>query len=368
MSTQETTTKGPKVKGLNVGLAGLRDSIMSKPLPILAALIAIFWPYVYQKNYWIFTANAGLILAMSSLGLMVVVGWAREVSLMHAGLVGTATYYLGYLYRPEVDAAGNPGGKGYNYIIATVIAIAIVVGISALAALATLKLSGIYIMVLTLALQFTIERTFFAERKLTGGLTPLFTPRPEFLGIELTGDRTFYLFTLAVLGVCMLGLHRLRHSRYGRSLLLVGANRQAAASVGVSPFLYKLLAFCIGGFFAGMAGALAAPLYNTPPNSLQFFVFQSLFFLAVPVVAGFESLTAVLAVAMVFQLLPQALEPFGIDALVLGGAGLIVGTLAGPRGLSGNIKEMAGGLAARKARKTAASEGTLAHAGASGQG
>jgi ABC-type branched-subunit amino acid transport system permease subunit len=243
-----------------------------------------------------------------------------------------------------------------------------VVAISALAALATLKMSGIYIMVLTLALQFTIERTFFAERKLTGGLTPLFTPRPEFLGIELTSDKAFYFFTLAVLGICMLMLHRLRHSRYGRSLLLVGANRQAAASVGVSPFRYKLMAFCIGGFFAGMAGALSAPLYNTPPNSLQFFVFQSLFFLAVPVVAGFESLTAVLAVALLFQLLPQALEPFGIDALVLGGVGLVVGTLAGPRGLGGNMKDLALGLAARKSRKdTAAAEGQLAHAGAPNQ-
>jgi len=242
-------------------------------------------------------------------------------------------------------------------VIAAVIGILIVVAISGVTALATLKLSGIYIMVLTLAIQFTIERTFFADRKLTGGLTPLETKRPDLPGPDLSTDRMFYFFVLSIVGMAVFALYRLRQSRYGRSLLLVGANRLAAASVGVSPFRYKLMAFCIGGFFAGLAGVLAAPLYGSPPNSLQYFVFNSLFYLAVPVVAGFESIMAVLAVAVLFQVLPQALEPFGIDALVLGGAGLVLGTLAGPRGFGGVAKDTMARFG--KAKKTApvASEG-----------
>lgn len=339
-------------------VGGLKDAVVRHPAPVAGGILAIVWPF-FAANYWIFTVSAGIILAIAALGLMVIVGWAREVSLMQAALVGTACYWMGYLYRPEAN-----DGKGYNFILAAALGIGLVVLVSAVASLATLRLSGIYIMVLTLALQFTIERTWFAERKLTGGLTPLFTPRPKLFGINIENDIRFYFFCLGVLGLCMVGLHRLRNSRYGRSLLLVGANRQAAASVGISPWRYKLFAFCIGGFMAGVAGVLAAPLYNSPPNALQFFAFQSLFYLAVPVVAGFESMTAVVAVAITFILVPQALETFSIDALVLGGAGLILGTLAGPRGLGGVMKDVSQGLARRRKKEVSLeSEGTPAYAG-----
>src|SRR5207248_6558620 len=99
-------------------------------------------------GYWVFTANAGLILAVATLGLMVVVGWIKEVSLVQAGLTGTAVYLCSYLYRP-----GH--GWGLPYLVAAAIAIGVVVSLSFLIALASERLSGIYILVLTLALQVT---------------------------------------------------------------------------------------------------------------------------------------------------------------------------------------------------------------------
>jgi ABC-type branched-subunit amino acid transport system permease subunit len=293
------------------------------------AAVAIAWALV-AADYWVFITTVAILLAISTLGLTVVVGWAREVSLVQAGLTGTAVYLGGYAYRSN-------GGWGLPFVVAAVFAIGVVVLLSVLLSLGTAKLSGIYIIVLTLGLQLALEKTVFASYKLTGGQSAIPTPRPALFGLSFNNDRAFYLLCLAMLGAMVLLLARLRSSRHGQALMLVGTDRQAAASVGISPFRYKMLAFAIAGFFAGVAGVFISPLFRTPPAAFTFFALNSLFYLAIPVLAGFQSLFGVILVAVAFGLAPQALEPFHISPLLLGGIGLYGGTLAGRSGLSGLV-------------------------------
>lgn len=296
--------------------------------------VAVGWA-VLAPSYWVFTATTALLLAIATLGLTVVVGWVREVSLMQAGLVGTAMYISGYLYRPE-------GGWGWPFMAAAAVGIGVVVALSVVVSLSTARLSGVYILVLTLGLQITIERTIFANLKLTTGEgtgATLITPRPALGGLNFDSDRSFYYLCLVLLGLVLLVLSRLRDSRYGRSLLLVGTDRQAAASVGISPWRYKIFAFAISGFLAGVAGVLTAPLFGTPPYPFAFFAFTSLAYLAIPVVAGFSSLFGVVVVALFYGLSPQALEPLRISPLILAGLGVAAGTLAGRAGLSGLVQQ-----------------------------
>lgn len=297
----------------------------------LLALASIAWVF-FAASYWVFTATIAVLLAIATLGLTVVVGWVREVSLMQAGLVGTSLYLTGYLYRPE-------GGRGWPFLAAAAFGIGFVVLLSILISLATARLSGVYILVLTLGLQITIERTIFSNLKLTTGAgATIVTPRPALPGLSFASDRSFYFLCLAALVAGVLFLSRLRASRYGRSLLLVGTDRQAAASVGVSPWRYKIFAFALSGLFAGVAGALTAPLFGAPPLPFTYFAFTSLAYLAIPVVAGFGSLIGVVLVAVFYGMAPQALEPLRISPLILAGFGLAFGTLAGRAGLSGLIQ------------------------------
>ena len=157
----------------------------------------------------------------------------------------------------------------------------------------------------------------------------------------------------------LLFLSRLRNSRFGRSLLLVGTDRQAAASVGISPWRYKIFAFVVSGFLAGVAGVLTAPLFGTPPYPFAFFAFTSLAYLAIPVVAGFGSLLGVVLVAVFYGLAPQALEPMRISPLILAGFGVAVGTLAGRAGLSGVEQNY---LRARRPVEVVARTGAQEHA------
>lgn len=305
-------------------------SIISPNVPAWAyaafLVVALGWVYVVP-NFWVFLGAAACLLAIAALGLTVLVGWAGEVSLAQAALVGTSVYITGYMVRDD--------GYGLPFLVAAAAGIVVATALHSFVALATAKLSGIYIMVLTLGLQVTIERTIFTYSNLTGGPEGVYQLRPKFLGVSFESDRAFYYLAFAALVGVIALLTLFRQSRHGRALLLVRTNREAAAAVGISPWRYKILAFAICGALAGVAGALTSPLYRSPPTALQYLSIPSLFMLAVPVTAGFESLLAVVLVAFSFTMIPQALEAVHVSPFVVGGVGLLTGTYIGARGIGG---------------------------------
>jgi branched-chain amino acid transport system permease protein len=172
--------------------------VMKGPRSIAAAVLALgtaIWVFT-APQYWLFTVTTGVVLAISTLGLLVLTGWAREVSLAQAGLTATSIYLCGFAMR-------GGDGWGWPYLAAAGLGIGVAVGMSLLVSLATARLSGIYIIILTLALQVTIEKTFFSNITLieTDPENPI--PRPAFLGIQLASDRAYFLFALAVLGLVL---------------------------------------------------------------------------------------------------------------------------------------------------------------------
>lgn len=345
--------------------------------PGLLVLISILVLYpLVGANNWVYNVTTGLVLAISALGLLVVVGWGREISLAQAGITGAACYISGFAAREYQGSVWNiplidlPRGTytGLPFPLAALWGIGFAVVVSVLVSLVAMRLSGVYVIVLTLSLQFLIDSSLFTEAALTGGLSPLETPRPEVLGASLTcaepcssslsSDDRIYYFILAFLLVSMYFLHRFRQSRFGRSMIMVGVDPAAAAAVGVSPWKYKVAAFAIAGGFAGLGGALLAPFYGTPPGVFEFNAFNSLFYLSIPIMAGFESLIAVVSVALLFRLAPLLLAEVDIElnGYLLGGLGLAVGILLGPRGVGGFVSDIFDSRARQK-RKAARASG-----------
>jgi branched-chain amino acid transport system permease protein len=312
-------------------------------------IAALGWVHVVPK-FWVFLGGAACLLAISGLGLSVVVGWAGEVSLASAALVGTSVYLTGYMVRGD--------GLDLPFLVGLAAGMAVAAALHSIAALATAKLSGIYVMVLTLGLQVTIERTVFSVSKLTGGSEGVYLSRPSFLGLRFDSDTSFYYLCFGVLALVTVFLTLFRQSRHGRAMLLVRTNREAAAAVGISPWRYKILAFVISGLLLGLAGAMTAPLYRSPPTLLQYLSFASLFLLAVPVTAGSESLIAVIVVAFAFTMTPALLEEMSLrlSPNIVGGVGLLAGTYIGARGIGGAILDR---LRDRRERVTLAAAGLL---------
>jgi ABC-type branched-subunit amino acid transport system permease subunit len=316
---------------------GLRGFLGVRPAMLLGLGAVLAFPRFFSTT-WVFTVMVGMVLAISCLGLLVVVGWLREISLMQAGLTGSALYLLDYAYRPQSDM-----GHTRQFPLAAAFAITFVVVLSFLVALVSARLAGAYVIVLTLSVQFTLESTIFLQYRFVGGLSAGTVPRPNLFGLSMRPDAHYYYFVLGVLTVTVVFLYRLRHSRFGRSMILVGSDPQAAAAAGISPWKYKVVAFCIAGFCAGLAGVVSGPMYYTAPWTGQYISFNSLFYLAIPVLAGFDSLAAVVGLAVLCTVLPQVLLEWRVNVYLLGGVGVALGVFLGPRGVGGGIADLLDG-------------------------
>ena len=315
-------------------LAGYRPSPQVVAVLGLALVMGIVPQFV--KEYWIFLSTAGFLTAITVMGLAVIIGWAGQVTLAGAALLGTSVYITGYLLRE-----GLAGSGAWPFIPAMIGGVACATVLSALVAIPTARFSGVYVMVLTMGLQVTMERTLFTYTWISGGAgADVRVPRPALFGFKFNTDMRYFYLSFGVMVVSGLLLHALRRSRHGRAIHLVRTDRQAAAAVGISPWRYRVIAFAIGGFLIGIAGAFTAPLYESPPALTQYILFQSLFLLAIPVVAGTQTIVGLASVAVFFQILPAALQSHRLSVYLLGGAGLIAGTLLGPRGMAGSLLDL----------------------------
>ena len=92
-------------------------------------------------------------------------------------------------------------------------------------------------------------------------------------------------------------------------------------------------AFVVAGALAGLAGSLSGPVYLALPGTLQYDSVNSMVYLAVPVLAGYDSIAGTVAVALAFALLPLLVLAWNLNVYLLGGVGMAVGCLLGPRGL-----------------------------------
>jgi ABC-type branched-subunit amino acid transport system ATPase component/ABC-type branched-subunit amino acid transport system permease subunit len=308
-------------------------SLVRQPLNVLLAVVAFAWIWPV-RDYWVFTISAGMVIAVVALGVMVMTGWCREVNLASAGVYASSLYLASYVYRDEP-------GWGKPLWCAVLAAIGIGAGIMLAVSLLSVRFSGVYVMVFTLGVQIMVERIMFTRYHLTGGDTALENPRPVFFGHHMEGhDRQFYLFLLVVLLVVMGFLYRLRYSPYGRAMMLAGADQQSAAAVGISPWKAKALGFGISGALAGLSGILAAMLFVSAPTTVNYQATTSLLWLSIAILGGFDSMTAVVGVALLFQGVPFLLERLHVDYQGLAGVSLLAGVLCGARGVGGRLQDV----------------------------
>ncbi|MGQ0626412.1 MAG: branched-chain amino acid ABC transporter ATP-binding protein/permease [Sporichthyaceae bacterium] len=346
------------------------DTCRSTSRPVLAALSspgALLWIGalvgwgLFAAQYRVYTATAAIPIAIAALGLLVLVGWAREISLATAGILGSAIYITGYLSReagsgvdPAVaELAGDLGltglggvdGAGLPWPLVLVIVVSGCALTMGLLALSSSRLPGIYMVVLTLGLQVMIERTIFTY-DISGGLSGgdskgniLKIDRPWFFGWDISDDLAFYFFSLMWLALVLVIMVRLRRCPVGLAFHLVGTDRQAAAAVGINPIRMRVTAFAVSGAMAGMGGVLAAWLFINPPVFTNYLSPISLVLLAIPVLAGLDSIAFVVVVAVAFQLTPVELEALRISPFILAAIGLIGGAAFGSRGMGGRAAD-----------------------------
>jgi branched-chain amino acid transport system permease protein len=186
-----------------------------------------------------------------------------------------------------------------------------------------LRLRGDYLGIITLGFGEVI-RVVILNLKITGGARGL-------KGI-LPLTNFHYTFWVAILVVAI--IYMLIRSRHGRAIISIREDEIASESMGVHTTYYKILAFAIAAFFAGVGGGLYAH-YFTILDATKFGFLRSVEFLVIVVLGGMGSLTGSVVAAIILTVLPETLRVLSMYRMLIYSLLLIIMMLFRPKGLFG---------------------------------
>jgi sulfate-transporting ATPase len=297
------------------------------------------------------------IAAVIGLSLVVVTGYAGQVSLAQLALAGAAAFTL----------SGLTEGWGVPFPFAPLLAALVATGVGVVVGMPALRLRGLTLGVVTLALAYAIEAVWFRNADIVSSSGARVTP-PSMLGIDLgigagkdfprIGFGLLCLFTLVVVAV---GVAALRRSALGSAMLAVRANERSAAAVGVNVVRVKVLAFALASFIAGLGGSLLA--YRRGVVTFDSFTaIGGLALLSTAYLAGVTSVwgginAGILAsTGIVFIALDRWVD-LGAWFQVITGVLLIATLIAHPEGIASGGHRLADRVARRRAGRRAADSG-----------
>jgi branched-chain amino acid transport system permease protein len=216
-------------------------------LALLAVLIGV---PPFLKNYGVYMFSLWLVFVVATMGLNLTVGYAGQKSLGQAAFFGIGAYTVAILLK-----AGFSWWLGLPAALLLCFVVGLVVGFPAL------RVQTIYLAFATLGFNTAVWLFIRNEEWLTGGSFGINgIARPGLFGLSLDKHLAYYYFVLAVSLVATALLWGLLRSPWGKAFQALRDNPIRAESLGVNTRAYTLLAFAIGGVYAGLAGALYASL------------------------------------------------------------------------------------------------------------
>ena len=260
-------------------------------LLVLAGFPFVASPFALDLACQVFLASVG------ALSLMLLTGYAGQISLGHAGLIAAGAFTTGILAR-EIHA---PFWITLPASAATGIVLGFVFG------LPSLRLRGLYLAVSTLALHFVVIYLGGEYETKRGFSTGIIVDPPSLAGFKLSGGRAWYFVLLAAAAVSLLICINLLRSRSGRAFRAVHARETVAEALGISIAGYKLLAFVISSSMTSVAGCLFA-YYRGFVSIEAFDLFLSIEYVAMIIIGGMGSLLGALLGATFVTLFPYAIE------------------------------------------------------------
>jgi branched-chain amino acid transport system permease protein len=276
-------------------------------LLILAALVLLL-PLALPSNYHVRIATLVWISALVVVGLNLLMGYAGQVSLGHAGFFGIGAYAVAIL--PE--HAGVPPLLAFLLGALAAGLLAFVVGRP------ILRLKGYYLAVATLGFGILVAMALQNEAAWTGGPDGMTVPRLELMGVRLRSPMTWYWISGAVLLLGVLLAIHLIESPTGRALRAIHDSEIAARVAGIDAPRAKLAAFVISAVYAAVGGGLLAWVNGLVTPDMAGFL-HSIELVTMAVLGGLGSLLGSVLGAAVLVLLPQLLTLFHeYEQLVLG--------------------------------------------------
>ena len=270
------------------------------PLPIarwavaaFAGLFIVIAPLTLGV-YYLSILNLVLVAIVGALGLNILVGYTGQISIGQGAFMSVGAYTAANLIvRLDMPFWVTIPAGGLMAAL-----IGIIVGIP------SLRIKGIYLAIATLAAQLIIEWTINHVEWISGGVqSSIEIHRPSLFGHQLTSEASIYLFLMFFVVLAIVGTLNLVRSRIGRAFIAIRDQDIAAEIIGINIFRYKLYAFAISSFYAGVAGALES-YYLGIANYEQFQLDVSIDYLAMVIIGGLGSVLGSIFGAVFVTLLP----------------------------------------------------------------
>ena len=325
-------------------------------VPVVAGTLVGVVALLVTSGSWRSAVIGTFIAGTIALSLVVVTGYAGQVSAAQLALAGVAAFTL----------SGLTTSWDVPFPIAPILAALVSTAIGVLISLPALRLRGLTLAVVTLAFAYTIEAVWFRNSQIVdaaGGSVS----HPTLFGVDLwvgAGDSfprlSFGLLCLGTFVLVAWFVARLRMSSFGSAMLAVRANERSAAGLGVNVVRVKVLSFAIASFIAGLGGSLLAYRNGTVTFD-AFTALGGLTLLSTAYLAGVTSvwggvLAGILASSgIVFVALDKWVN-LGKWFAIISGVGLIITLIFNPEGLARGGQALAERIPVRWLRRRRSSD------------
>ena len=261
-------------------------------LLILALLAAPFVLNVYMTS----VMNLIFISVIGAVSLNLLTGVCGQISLGHGAFIGVGAY-----------AAGQCTLHGVPFPVAILAAGFITAMVGMVFGVPSLRLKGIYLAIATLAAQLVLEYVFLHGGEITGGSNGLLLEPPKMFGFSFDTEGKMYFLLFFCAAMALLVVSNIMRSKYGRAFVSIRDFYLSAEIVGVNLFWYKLVAFGVSSFLAGVAGGLWGH-YTGYISGEQFNIGLSISYLAMIIIGGLGSVIGSVFGAIFVVLLPEVLN------------------------------------------------------------
>ena len=287
---------------------------------IMAILVLL--PFVLPNKFYVDLATRMAINAIIVLGLNLLIGFAGQISLGHAGFIGIGAYATAVL----------PTHFNVHPLLAMALGALAASLLAAIVARPIFKLKGHYLAMATLGLGIIINIALRNEATLTGGPDGMPVPAMGLAGYDITTDIQWYWIVALLLSISVWASLNLIDSPFGRALRALHGSEVAAQVVGVNIVRYKVSIFVISAMFASLMGSVTAHYIGfVTPNIADFF--HSIELVTMVVIGGMASVYGSVVGAVLLTALPQALSSLEGWETVAFGAVLMGCMIFMPRGL-----------------------------------
>jgi branched-chain amino acid transport system permease protein len=269
---------------------------------LIGFLTILFTAPLYLSNYWLSVFNIIGVTLIAATGLNILVGYCGQLSIGHAGFIAVGAYTSAVLtnrfdmpFLVGLISAGLLSGL-----------VGLIFG------LPSVRVKGFYLAITTIAAQFIIIWVI-NHWGITGGFLGITVPYASIGGLVFrTRFSQFYLIAIIAI-IVILVAKNLARTKVGRAFIAIRDNDLAAEVMGVNLLYYKLLAFFIGCFLAGIAGALLAHT-SYSLNTEQFSFNDSILYIGMIIIGGLGTtigpIFGVFFIRLLQQFLTVNLVPF----------------------------------------------------------